>query len=217
MPAAAYTHVIWDWNGTLLDDAWLCAEIDSELLVRQGRPPLTLERYRECIGFPIRDYYQQLGFDLEAETYDAVASGFFDEYRKRCGECALRPGASETLALLARNGMSQSVLSAYQHDALEELLAEHGIRDHFAHVLGLDDHYVGSKAENGRRLLALLGCAPEEVLMIGDTDHDAEVAEAMGCDCILIAGGHLSRPRLEAAGVPVLDDLHDLAALLDGP
>ena len=217
MPAAAYTHVIWDWNGTLLDDAWLCAEIDSELLVRQGRPPLTLARYRECVGFPISDYYERLGFDLKAADYDALASGFFDEYRNRCGECALRPGASATLALLARNGMSQSVLSAYQHDALEELLAEHGIRDYFAHVLGLDDHYVGSKEDNGRRLLALLGCAPEEALMIGDTDHDAEVAAAIGADCVLLVGGHLSRARLAAAGVPVLDNLHDLAGLLDGP
>ena len=47
-----------------------------------------------------------------------------------------------------------------------------------------------------------------------DTDHDAETARAMGVRCILYAGGHQTRPRLEATGCTVIDRLADLPSLL---
>ena len=40
-----YRHIIWDWNGTLLDDAWLCVEILNEILRRRNEQPVTHERY----------------------------------------------------------------------------------------------------------------------------------------------------------------------------
>jgi len=40
--------------------------------------------------------------------------------------------------------------------------------------------------------------------------HDYEVAQAMGTDCVLVAGGHHSRRRLEATGAPVVDRLDQI-------
>ena len=47
-------HVIWDWNGTLVDDAWLCVEIINELLARRGLAPITPCKYSAVFGFPLR-------------------------------------------------------------------------------------------------------------------------------------------------------------------
>ena len=50
--------------------------------------------------------------------------------------------------------------------------------------------------------------------MIGDTLHDADVARAMGCRCILVCGGHQLPETLKTAGVPVADTLRDAAKLI---
>ena len=69
-----YTDVIWDFNGTLLDDAGAGLACVEELLRRRGLPPLgSLARYREVFRFPIRDYYTDIGFDFSREPYEALA------------------------------------------------------------------------------------------------------------------------------------------------
>jgi len=52
-------------------------------------------------------------------------------------------------------------------------------------------------------------------VMVGDTQHDAEVAKALGTKCVLYTGGHQSRARLEAVCPNVIDDLAQLPQLLE--
>ena len=56
---------------------------------------------------------------------------------------------------------------------------------------------------------------PAACVMIGDTQHDAEVAAAIGAKCVLYTGGHQSRALLEAACPHVIDDLALLPDLLE--
>ena len=106
---SAYRHVIWDWNGTLLDDAWLCVEITSGLLRRRHLEPLTPERYERLFDFPVRIYYERLGFDLEAESFEEIGSEFIEEYRVRRYECRLQEGAGDDPFWpgLARSGQNR--------------------------------------------------------------------------------------------------------------
>ncbi len=90
------------------------------------------------------------------------------------------------------------------------------LTDYFDDVIGLNDIYAAGKVENGLKYIAGLDVNPAEVLFIGDTVHDFEVAEAMGVNCVLVAIGHNSRPRLEACGVPVLDSLADVKEFIKG-
>ena len=84
------------------------------------------------------------------------------------------------------------------------------LTDRFTDVIGLNDIYASGKVENGKQYIAGLNIDPADVLFIGDTLHDFEVAEAMGVSCALVAGGHNSRARLETSGVPVFDSLSEL-------
>ena len=59
-----------------------------------------------------------------------------------------------------------------------------------------------------------LSFEPSEVVLVGDTVHDHEVAEEMGIDCILIEGGHHPSHRLAATGAPVVTSLADVAAFV---
>ena len=209
------SHVIWDWNGTLVDDAWLCVEIVNELLARRGLAPTTPCKYSEVFGFPLRSYYQRVGFDLEREDFEAMGDEFNICYNQRRRECRLREGAREALAALSRNGIGQSLLSASDQVSLEEMVADYGLRPHFAAVAGVDNGLGEGKIERGHRHLADLNCRGDEVLLVGDTLHDIEVAAALGVPCVLLPSGHQSRHRLEMGECAVVDGLFAVAALLD--
>ena len=202
-----YQHLIWDWNGTLLDDAWLCREIMNLQLRRRGLAELSTERYEEIFDFPVEKYYRAVGFDWNRETFQEAGTEFIVEYEKRKRECSLQPGAGDLLARIAAGGWSQAVLSAYSHATLEEFLGHFGVRKHFRSVAGNRDHYAAGKVEHGLKMLEELHVAPRETLLIGDTTHDAEVAKAMGVDCVLVPCGHNSRIRLQACGVALVESL----------
>ena len=207
-------HVIWDWNGTLVDDAWLCVEIINELLARRGLAPITPCRYSAVFGFPLRIYYQRVGFDLEREDFATLGDEFNILYSQRLYESRLRKGVREVLDALGRNGIEQSLLSASNEVDLEEMVAHYGLRSHFASVAGVNNGLGEGKIERGHRHLADLNYRADEVLLVGDTLHDIEVAAALGVHCVLLPSGHQSRCRLELGKCIVVDELFAVAALL---
>ncbi len=204
-------HVIWDWNGTLLDDAWLCREIMNGQLRKRGLPTLSAERYEAIFDFPVEGYYRKVGFDWKKESFEEAGTEFIVEYERRKTECRLQIGAKELLKCVESAGLSQAVLSAYSHGSLETFLGHFGVRSHFRSVAGSRNHYAEGKVEDGLRMLQELHVSPSETLLIGDTTHDAEVARAMGVGCVLIPCGHNSRDRLDRCGVEVVAGLGDLA------
>ena len=107
------------------------------------------------------------------------------------------------------------MLSASRRDYLIEQVTARGLQGFFTELLGLADIYGVSKVQVGKSWLAQSGIAPSSCVMIGDTDHDAEVAKALGTKCVLYTGGHQSRRRLEAVCPNVIDDLAQLPDLLE--
>lgn len=210
------THVVWDWNGTLWDDTQLCIAIMNEMLRERGMPALDRARYQQIFDFPVIRYYERLGFDFKAEPFAVVGAEFIRRYELRRLEATLHPPARPTLQALRELGLQQSVLSAYRHETLEELLISAGIRDFFMGVLGSDNVYAEGKVTQGRQWIKHLGVSPDRVVLIGDTEHDFDVATAMGCPCLLVAAGYHPRTRLEKLGAPVLDSLDQIPGWLSG-
>ena len=209
-----FRHIIWDWNGTLWDDTWLCVEINNHMLARRNLPAITSDTYREKLCFPVDQYYCQLGFEYERDPYNALAEEFIEEYTRRRFECDLQPVARELIRALFSRNIPQAVLSAYQHDTLLQAVDYFELTEYFEDIIGLNDIYASGKVENGRTYIAGLDIDPEEILFVGDTVHDFEVARAMGVHCILVANGHNSRARLETCGVEVVDTLAAVGSLI---
>ncbi|MGB1128237.1 MAG: HAD family hydrolase [Opitutales bacterium] len=210
-----WKHVVWDWNGTLLDDTWLCVEVLNGLLARRGRAPISEADYRQHFGFPVIHFYEFLGFDTDVDSFDKVSREFIADYEGRwLRECSLHPDASEVLAAIANAGLTHSVLSAAKQEALERGIGHYGIRRYFSGLCGTDNIYAHGKIERGRHWMEQLDWDPHEVVLIGDTLHDFEVAEAMGTDCILMAHGHHTPGRLAATGKPVAHSLKELVAMV---
>ena len=206
-------HIIWDWNGTLFDDAWLCLEIINGLLAERGLPLIDARLYQNEFVFPVEAYYRKIGFDLTQESFEHLANEYMEHYDRRHSECGLQPGVRKVLATLSTRGCTHSILSATEQSRLEEMLLLTNLRGQFAELVGIGDCYAGGKTDHGKQLISGLCCEASEVVMIGDTLHDHEVASAVGIECILIPSGHCSRERLASCGTRVLGGVSDLLAL----
>jgi phosphoglycolate phosphatase len=205
-----YDLIIWDWNGTLLDDSSYCLAITNSMLEKRGLPLLPKERYQEIMDFPIIDYYAKLGFDYEKEPYDLLAHEFIDEYENGKGCLKLRTGVKETLNKIKELGKSQAILSAYVQNALRSTVASHGIQDSFDQIVGMDNVYAHGKIDLAKKFINAIGNHKSKILYIGDTTHDYEVAQEMGVDSILVFSGHNSIERLKNCKVNVITELGEL-------
>jgi len=205
-----YLFIIWDWNGTLLNDARVCRNVMNTLLQQRGLPVMSAQRYEEIFDFPVNVYYERLGFDFNRETFESLGTEFIHAYEKVKATCRLHPQARSILSRLHENTVKQAILSAYRHDTLVQLLADKKLNRYFDWVMGADDHYARGKVAQGSLLLGKISPPPGRTLMIGDTVHDFEVAGKIGIDCVLVYSGHQDRKRLESCRCPVFDNLPDV-------
>lgn len=208
-----YDSIIWDWNGTLLNDVEVAIDSINHLLADRALTLLTLDRYLEVFTFPVRDYYEQIGFDLKNELFEIPALQFITIYNKAVEACGLHGEVVPLLSRLRDQGYRQFILSAMQQQHLEKTVSDNGIHHFFEDLCGLNDNFAVSKVENGRSLINKRDLNPERTLMVGDTIHDFEVAQAIGCNCVLVANGHQSKERLLTTGARVLDGLNEIEFL----
>lgn len=207
-------HIIWDWNGTLLDDTQAGVNAVNGMLAARGLPQIDIPGYRDVFGFPVSDFYRAIGFRLEEENWDEMAREFHDRFLADT-TIRLHTDAVRALDCFRSAGVGQSVLSASEQGILLGMLEDYGVARYFAGVFGVDNLYGHSKRELGRVLLRQLALDPASTLLIGDSLHDHEVAQDLGTGCLLVAQGHQSRARLARTGAPVLECLAELPAWLE--
>jgi phosphoglycolate phosphatase len=188
------TTIIWDWNGTLLNDMDACVQAINVLLEKRRMPTIDLEKYRNEFVFPVIDYYKAMGFDLEQERFDALAEEYIWTYQFTAENARLQDGAVELLRMFEMQGYRQIILSAMEMTALKKQVESLGILRHFDEILGSDDIHAHGKIRTARDYLQKQGI-PADRVMIGDTYHDHEVAEALDCPCVLVSNGHQNLAR----------------------
>ncbi len=205
--------IIWDWNGTLLNDIDLCVQTINVLLKKRNLPCLDKKRYKEVFSFPVKDYYQAAGFDFSKENFSIPASEFINQYNARVNNYHLHPGAIPFLEYFKSVGIRQFILSAMKQDKLDETVLHQNLLTYFESIHGLNNHYAHSKVEVGIQLMKSKNILQKETCIIGDTIHDYEVAQELGIKCILIADGHQSAARLKTTNTTVVSSLGDLKNL----
>lgn len=213
-----YEHVIWDWNGTLLDDVHLCASIMNKLLIQESLPQITVEHYRNIFTFPVIEYYKLAGHTFQRKSFEQLGEDFMINYEKQKKKCRLHPAAFDILSRLKSENKKQYLLSAYKQDLLDETINYFNLNGFFNRVIGLDNIYAGSKIHLGVQLISELrnNGGADNIVLIGDTIHDYQVAESIGADCILISAGHQSHLKLTSLNnVNVYRNLDELIKLIN--
>ena len=207
-------HIVWDWNGTLLDDLAVVVAAVNDTLATVGRRPITIEEYGAHFTRPVLLFYERLlGRAVEESEWQGFDVSFHDSYRRRVDAAALAADAMEALDTVRQTGLSQSLLSMYWHDELVPQVDRFDLGKFLVRIDGLrgtpgdrkqaylEEHIRAVEHDLSSRL------EPAEVLVIGDALDDADAALALGLNCVLYNSGSHPADQLASAGVPVVDSL----------
>lgn len=202
-------YVIFDFNGTILNDVELAVKSLNKTIAKYlNRNPISIEDYKVVFKFPVKKYYEDVGFDFNRLNWEEVGQYWMDDYLLNFNEAKLYDGVLDLLKENKEKGIKNICLSATRYDLLIKQLETLNIKDYFEKILGIDNIYASSKINIG--LDFIKDKDRNKCVMLGDTTHDKEVADAMGIKCILIANGHQNKETLCKVSKYVIDDIREL-------
>lgn len=193
------TFLVFDLDGTLIDGYAGIADALAYAMGRLGLPALSPERVRGMVGQGLERLLEKAvgaslapeGVRLFRERYAAVAAE----------KTVLLPDVPDVLDRLAAAGYRMAVASNKPAAFTRVILGSKGVLNAFAEIAGPDGS-TPPKPDPAilRGLMEGAGASSAETIVVGDMEIDAEMARAVGCRVVLIAGG--SRSAEELALVP---------------
>ncbi len=210
-------YIVFDFNGTLIDDIDICLFLLNKMLKEKGHDGnIEKDRYLSIFTFPIIDYYESAGFKFPEDDFPQLAKEFDLDYRNGFNNLKLFDDVVEVLNFFKKKNKKLIVLSATKQSSLDEELKQKGIYDFFDAVIGIKDIYGRSKVEEAIAFFSSKNIDMNDVVFIGDTLHDNEVAERLQGHSILVARGHQSKERLQAASnALIVDTLKELENIIE--
>jgi len=190
MKTNRYTHVFWDWNGTIIDDLSTNLSVINTLLVNRKKSSISLSEYRKVFTFPIKDFYSKVGLPTDGKEYEQLVDDYWNLYKKEIQNIPLMAGIKGMLCTLKEHQIKQYILSASDKGMICDQMSIYGIRDYFEEIIAPQDGYAHGKVELAKQWMSKQNISVAKVIMIGDTFHDYETAKALSIDCLLVNKGH---------------------------
>ena len=207
-----YKHIIWDWNGTLVNDLTLCVDLLNVSLEKRGLPLISENLYKQKFLFPIKKFYETVGFDFSKENFESTNEEFHSGYEANFKKLALQPYAVKTISSFKDLGITQSILSATTQRKLNTQVNFFEISRFFDNVVGISNTPSGyGKEFEGQELLRSVNISLKDTIIIGDSMLDFNVSKALGIDCALVSNGHNNIERLQATGSMTFSDIQSFA------
>jgi phosphoglycolate phosphatase-like HAD superfamily hydrolase len=205
-------HLVWDWNGTLLNDFDLVVRSTNSAFASVGGPVVTPDAHRRQFRRPVAEYYAEvLERAVDEDEFTRLDKIFHDAYRIGLTTCEL---AEDAVAAMGSWSGTHSLLSMWFHDELVPTVDGYGLTELFLRVDGLRSAVGGDrKAGHLAAHLAELGLPGGSAVLIGDSLDDAAAAASVGARCVLFTGGFTDAGRLRSVGVPVADTLTEAVRL----
>lgn len=202
-------YIIWDWNGTIIDDVGIALAAVNDMLETKGRRLIDLEEYRRAMDTPILRFYEQF-FNMEETSFPWIAERFQEYYASCRDTLSLHEGVEAALGQLHEKGCRQIVLSSSATSIIQDYAMLFGVQKYFEAILGADNLLSTGKIERAVAYFQSQQIPRQDIVLIGDTVHDYDVAQALGVDCILLSYGHQDKESLQACGCPVYDTLAEI-------
>lgn len=212
MSTNRYSYVFWDWNGTIIDDLKINFSVINTLLSDRKIPTISLSEYRKTFTFPIKEFYKRVGFPIEGVEYEQLVHDYWELYKGKSNDIPLMTGALDVLNELKKNQIKHYVLSASDRKMVIDQISVYGIRNLFEEIIAPQDGYALGKIELAKHWMSDKNIPLSDVIMVGDTFHDFETANAINIDCALVNKGHqnlsvlMHEPRIR-----IFDNIFELA------
>ena len=205
--------ILWDFNGTVMDDKGASVGAVNAMLARRGLPLIEEEWYPKHLVMPLEQFYSDVGLDMQKERIEVVS----EEFQAECRNFPrpVFPEVLETLERFRQKGLRQLLFSSLHHDILTRQAEERGITRYFEGIVGRQDRSLGGKEKAAEAYFAAHNIKAEEVLVVGDLVTDYDMAHYLGCPCALIEKGHQHRDILSKTEAYILHDASELEQLLE--
>lgn len=208
-----YKNILWDWNGTILNDAPIAFEATNILLKRYNYPTITFEYYRDNVDTPIVNFYSKI-FDLSKENMDTLDNEWCVLYNKLSDKINLQKDVESILKKFSEHNCHQTVLSAFRTEEIIKFADKFSVRHYFKDILGTQNIVMESKTMRGKKYMQENNLEPKDTLYIGDTVHDCDTAKGLGIDCVLLSCGQQSEKVLKKCDVLLFDSFKKLGEYL---
>ena len=209
-----FDYIVWDWNGTIVNDAWVFVDVMNFFLKMKGLPQTSLDDYKKNFGFPIQNYWKTLGFKFNNKEFNLLNKSFIEEYQKRIFLPKLQPGVVGLIKKINKLKIKQFILSASENSLLHKSVGFYRINYLFEDVLGVDNLNAVGKISLAKYLFKKNNLHLKKTLVIGDTKYDLDVAQALGCMALLVSHGHIEHKRLLDLNVPLVRSVEEIEKFL---
>ena len=208
-----YHNILWDWNGTLIDDAVTSLNCVNDMLTEMNKTLITLEQYYTYVETPIIGFYRHILTEEELD-FSRISKSFHEAYNNRLSETELSSNALNVLQALKKNGAKQYIITATKEESARKLTIKYGVNEYFDGIFGADNTLAESKVERALKFFNENNINPADTVFIGDTLHDLETANALGVDCILVTFGHQGKTIVENSGTVTADSLDEVLNII---
>lgn len=188
---SSWKYILWDWNGTILDDFKYNYNIINTLLASRNLPQVSVEKYRTVFCFPIKEFYKKIGFNCEPTEYYRLVADYQQAYEANINKIKITKGVYETIKMLHSLEIKQIIFSSCNKSTVQHQLPLYNdLASYIDEIVAQDNDLADGKESLAISWGEKTKISWKDVLIIGDTYYDQEVANNLGCDCILISSGH---------------------------
>lgn len=210
-----YRLIVFDWDGTLMDSASGIVACIQGASRDMGFEVPTAERASHVIGLGLHDSLRLAVPDLPESAYAEFAGHYRKHFLAREEGMSLFPGARDLLAELHGTGYSLAVATGKSRKGLDRALDASGLGALFCATRCADETRPKPDPAMLHELMAELSCAPRELLMIGDTSHDLDMAASAAVDAVAVTyGAHPAGLLKERTPRGLVDSVPELRAWL---
>ena len=200
-----------EWH--LVDDASLCVEILNGLLDEYGKK-YYFRLLQENFSFPVDNFYRKISLPHNGAEFEEISKKFIFRYREKWKKCSLQKNTLDILRHFESLNIKQIILSAGNQYDVEKFIKYYGLDFFFEQILGTDNIKAEGKVELAMNFFSKSDYKAEEILIVGDTLHDLEIGNKIGCMTILSSMGHNSKSFLAGFHDHLIDDLRDISRYL---
>jgi phosphoglycolate phosphatase len=191
--------VLWDMDGTLIDQTGPIIRCFGDVITSLGYPRPDAEVIRRSMGGPMAS---TMGLFVDTEKMDEACSAFRARFPELMFEgLIILPGALELIRFFSDRGIPQAIFTN-KHGATARRVSEHcGFAKQIKICIGnTDTEWAKPQSELTHYVLRQLGTKSDRAILIGDSPTDVETAIHAGIDCYGVSTGAHSKEELAAAG-----------------